>query len=408
MQGKYFPLCFYTSPLTIPGWITLFAWICSCASNPALIVNIIIGLASFNYPEYEAKRWHVTLLMWAITIAPFIGNFWFRKFLSPLEALGAILHVTFFTTSLITLVVTARRSSTDYVFNTLTSGVSGWNNPAASWGIGLLTVTYPLTGFDGVLHMSDEVKKARVRVPRSMVTSVVMNAVMQFAYLIAVLFCIGDVDVTSSAVLPITQVFYQATGSKAVTNLFVAMMGVIIFIAFFNVFASDSRLVWAFSRDKGLPFSHIFAKVHPTLKMPLNALLLIGACIFILALINIGSSTAFNALISLPALGLYVSYFFPILFLFIRRFSRSHPTPIPWGPFKLGMWGAPVNFAAMCYIIFVVIWMPMPTTLPVTKDNFNYAGPILGGVILLAALDWCISGRKRFQVPIAHHRPDDD
>jgi amino acid transporter len=342
--------------------------------------------------------------MWAITIFPFLGNFWFKKLLAPLEAVGAICHVVFFIVSIITLVVLAQRSTVDYVFNTLTHDASGWTNPVVAWGLGLLTVTYPLAGFDGVLHMSDEVKKARLHVPRSMITSVILNAVMQFAYVITVLFTIGDVDVVSKDFLPIIQVYYQATGSKAATNLFVIMLGIIIFVAFFNVFASVSRLAWAFSRDNGLPFSTFFAKVHPTLHMPLNALVLVGTCLVLLAIINIGSSTAFNAFISLPAIGLYISYFFPIFFLFIRRFNNSQP--IPWGPFHLGFWGPIINLGAMCYIIFILIWMPFPSFLPVNGLTMNYAGPIIGAVILGALVDWCISGRKRFQVPIARHRPE--
>jgi choline transport protein len=255
-----------------------------------------------------------------------------------------------------------------------------------------------------VLHMSDEVKKARIRVPRSMITSVVLNATMQFAYLLTVLFTLGDIDVVSASPLPIIQVYYQATGSKSATNLFVIMIAIIIFISFFNVFASVSRLLWAFSRDNGLPFSHVFAKVHPTLRMPINSLILIGVCLTLLALINIGSSTAFNAFISLPALGLYISYFFPIFFLFIRRMTRSQP--IPYGPFKLGFFGPFINLGAMMYIIFIVIWMPMPSFLPVTKDNMNYAGPLIGAVILGALADWVISGRKRFQIPVARNRPE--
>jgi len=252
--------------------------------------------------------------------------------------------------------------------------------------------------------MSGEVKKARVRVPHSMITSVVLNAVMQFTYMITVLYTIGDVDVVAADPLPIIQVYYQATGSKAATNLFVVMFGIIIFISFFNVFASVSRLLWAFSQDNGLPLSPIFAKVNPKLKTPLNALVLVGCCICILALINIGSSTAFNAFISLPALALYISYFFPIFFLFFRRLSRSD-SAIPWGPFKLGVFGPFVNFGAMCYIVLTMIWMPFPTVLPVNSLNFNYAGPLVGVVIIGALLDWIISGRRRFQVPVVALQP---
>ncbi|KAL1613221.1 hypothetical protein SLS60_001453 [Paraconiothyrium brasiliense] len=257
-----------------------------------------------------------------------------------------------------------------------------------------------MQGFDGVMHMSDEVKKTRVRVPRSMIFSVVLNAIMQFAFMTTVLFTIGDPAVVAADSLPIIQVYYQATGSKPATNLFVVVICIIIFVSFFNIFASVSRLIWAFSRDNGLPFSRTFAKVHPTLKMPLNALILLGACLCILALINIGSTTAFNAFISLPALGGYISYFIPILFIFMRRLSTKHPTPIPWGPFRLGKLGPFVNFGAMVYILFVLCWLPLPSFRPVDGETMNYAGPIAGFVILFAVGDWCVSGRKRFKVPV--------
>lgn len=239
-----------------------------------------------------------------------------------------------------------------------------------------------------------------------MITSVVLNAVMQFLYMLTVLFTIGDVSVVSTDPLPIIQVYYQATGSKPATNLFVSMLAIIIFISFFNVFASVSRLLWAFSRDNGLPFSRVFARVHPGLKIPLNALSLIAVALGLLALINIGSSTAFNAFISLPALALYISYFFPILFLFLRRVSPSRGAAIPWGPFKLGVWGPVVNLGAMCYLVFVLIWMPFPSLLPVDGVSMNYAGPIVGAIMVGALGDWCFSGRKRFQVPVARWMAD--
>ncbi|KAF1846141.1 amino acid transporter [Cucurbitaria berberidis CBS 394.84] len=385
------------------GWITVFAWICSCTSNPALISNIVVGLASFNNEAYVPLRWHSTLIMWSLTVFPFVGNFWLPRFINPLETVGAVCHVVFFFASIITLAVMADKSSVEYVFHTLTHDVSGWTNPAVAWGLGLLTVTYPLTGFDGVLHMSDEVQRARLRIPRSMILSVIINSTMQFLYMITVLFCIGDVTLVSASPLPIIQVYYQATGSRAATNLFVVMLLFIIFVSFFNVFASVSRLVWAFSRDDGLPFARVFASVHPRFKMPVNALCLIAVCLVLLALINIGSSTAFNAFISLPALALYISYFFPIFFLSWRRLAGRHSTPIPWGPFKLGKAGPYVNLGAMCYILFILIWMPFPAMLPVDGLTMNYAGPIVGAVVVGAALDWTLNGRKRFQVPVAGH-----
>ena len=77
----------------------------------------------------------------------------------------------------------------------------------------------------------------------------------------------------------------------------------------------------------------------------------------------------------------------------LRKIRGQH---INYGVFKLGRYGIPINLIALGYLIFVVIWMPFPTTLPVTGTNMNYAGPLFGAVIIGALLDWFISGHKRF------------
>lgn len=96
-----------------------------------------------------------------------------------------------------------------------------------------------------------------------MILSVISNAAMQFTYVTCLLFTIGDVDRVSTTPtgLPIIEVYYQATGSKSATNLFVGVFALLFFISFFNILASVSRLTWAFSRDKGLPFSNFFGHV---------------------------------------------------------------------------------------------------------------------------------------------------
>jgi choline transport protein len=74
---------------------------------------------------------------------------------------------------------------------------------------------------------------------------------------------------------------------------------------------------------------------------------------------------------------------------------------VEYGDFKLGRYGIVTNLIALGYLLFVVIWIPFPTMLPVTGSNMNYAGPVFAVVIIGALLDWAISGRKRFDVPVA-------
>lgn len=128
------------------GWLTVFAWICTCTANPAIISNIVLSLTTFNNPGYEPQRWHSTLVMWAVTVFPLVGNLWLPKLITVMEMIGAIVHVTFFLASIITLSVMAEKSSLSYVFQTLTHDASGWSNQVVAWGLGILTVTFPLTG----------------------------------------------------------------------------------------------------------------------------------------------------------------------------------------------------------------------------------------------------------------------
>lgn len=112
--------------------------------------------------------------------------------------------------------------------------------------------------------IGEEVQNPAVSVPRSMISAVVINGVLAFGWIIALLFSIGDVEAAlkSPTGYPIIEIFYQATGSVGAAT---AMMCAIITVAFFavlGILASTSRLTWAFARDKGLPFSNFFAHVR--------------------------------------------------------------------------------------------------------------------------------------------------
>jgi amino acid transporter len=342
--------------------------------------------------------------MWGVILIPFVFNLWFRKVLNAFEILAGVLHIVFFIVSIITLAVLGKRSSTDFVFKTLIYDESGWSNKGVCWGLGLLTVTFPVSGVDGVLHMSDEVKKVKTRAPRSIIIASASNALLLFAFVICLLFTIGDLNKVAGTPtgLPLIEVYYEATGSKSWTNVLVLMPAIIIVFSLFNAFASVSRLVWQFAKDNGLPFSKTLSYVHPQLKLPLNALAVVGFVSVLISIVYIISSTAFNAIISLQALALNLSYVPPIFFVMLRKIRGNPPN---YGPFKIGRFGIAVNLFALAYLAYVITWMPFPQILPVTWTNFNYAGPLLGIVVIGALADWVIGGRKRFEVPVANrHR----
>lgn len=138
----------------LQGWITLAAWCFACSGPPSILANLISSLAIFNNPSYTPERWHVSLIMIGTLIIPFVANLWFRKFLNSIEMAGGVLHLVLFVVFIAVLVACGKKNSGEFVFGTLIDDVSGWENAGVSWGLGLLTVTFSVTGFDSVIHMS--------------------------------------------------------------------------------------------------------------------------------------------------------------------------------------------------------------------------------------------------------------
>ena len=117
--------------------------------------------------------------------------------------------------------------------------------------------------------VGDEVKKVQTRVPYSIVIGCISNAIMMFAFVVTLLFTIGDVNLVANSPtgVPLVEVYYQATKSKAASTILTLLPVIVDLFSLFNAFASVSRLVWRFSQDNGLPFSGTFGYVLKALLM---------------------------------------------------------------------------------------------------------------------------------------------
>jgi choline transport protein len=138
--------------------------------------------------------------------------------------------------------------------------------------------------------------------------------------------------------------------------------------------------------------------------MPIRALAFTTIITMLLLLIPIGSETAFIAILSLAILALYISYTMPCIFIFLQRLAGEHVENTAW---SLGRWGIWINGAASIYGLFIIVFLCFPVTLPVKAENMNWAGPIVGAVVVFSLLDWVIRGRHKFAVP-TEKRLDED
>jgi amino acid transporter len=74
------------------------------------------------------------------------------------------------------------------------------------------------------------------------------------------------------------------------------------------------RMLWAFARDGGVPFSRVWSAVHGCTGTPVNAVWAMSALAFLLGLPMLYSLDVFQALASISSVGLYTSCEAPVFY----------------------------------------------------------------------------------------------
>jgi amino acid transporter len=320
-----------------------------------------------------------------------------------LENFIMVFHVLFFVIIIVATTVLPRGNwqPAEFVFTYFSNG-TGWNSDVIAWGIGMVTSGYIMLGYDSAAHMSEEMADPRTGVPTAMVGSIVVNGIMGFAMVLAVLFGVQDFQAALSTPtgFPVIEIFRQITGGNlSAASAMSCTIAISASLATVGLMASTSRTLWSFARDGAPAYSAQLARINPKTHIPFNATVFVFVSVLILGLLNLASTAAFTAILSITVVGLSLSYLLPILAMLYRRIFT--PEVLRWGPWKMHpVVGIAANIVASCYILFLTVFLVLPTTMPVTAQNMNYASLILGGVLILVTIDWVFRARKKFDGPV--------
>lgn len=247
-------------------------------------------------------------------------------------------------------------------------------------------------GFDGAIHMSEEVRKARYAVPRSIFWTICVNALMAFIMTIVFLFCLVDVDDVLASTFAVVPIVVNGTrsvvgGCALVSDLFIINTSVAIASA-----TTTSRLTWAWARDGGLP--EYFAHIDTRRRIPVRSVWLPILIVMLLTLLNLAGYIAFSVIIALSTFGLYQSYGIAIACMLHARLTGRLNQSATW---SLGRYGVTINIFALIYSLYMAIWLVCPAYLPVNGNNMNYALPINAFVILGAVASCLVWAKKHWR-----------
>lgn len=148
---------------------------------------------------------------------------------------------------------------------------------------------------------------------------------------------------SSNTGVPIMDIFYQATDSKA------AAIGLEILILLTAIGCNigchtwSARICWSFARDNGLPLSKYWARINTKTGTMVNAHIMSCFWVGIIGCIYLGSSTAFNSILVSCVVFLLLSYMIPTLCLIFKRNEIKH------GPFWMNKYG----FGLVCNLVLI-------------------------------------------------------
>jgi len=257
--------------------------------------------------------------------------------------------------------------------------------------LSLLLAQYTYTGYDASAHMTEETVGAETRAPWGVVMSVVVSAIAGYALLMALVVASPDLGAASTFVNPVLYIL-QSRLSYVLGTLLFAVIFVAQFFCSMSSVTSNSRMIYAFSRDGAVPAHNLWHSLNRG-RTPRNAILLAVVCSFILVVPSLWSVTAYLAATSIAVIGLYIAYVIPI---FLRQFAPDFKT----GPWHLGAWSRPIGWIAVVWVAFISVLFMLPTSTPITLQGFNYTPVVVLGVFLIVTIWWLVSARHWFKGPI--------
>ncbi|KAJ5818165.1 hypothetical protein N7474_003756 [Penicillium riverlandense] len=374
------------------GWSTVFGWIFTTASTNLIYATTLMALIALYHDDLVLKPW-MTFVAYQILNIFTSGIVMFGNRLIPtINKFSLVyLQLAWFITMVTVAAMAPAHNDSEFVFRTWMNK-TGWENNAICFITGLVNPLYSLGGLDGISHITEEMPNPGRNAPLGLAITLSIAFVTGISYLISLMFSTQNYSklATTSTGLPLAELFYQATSTRGGAFGLVFMIWVALGPCVIGSQLSTGRVFWAFARDDGLPLSNVWKRVNKRFGTPFNAQLCVDVIVALLGCIYLGSSTAFNAMMSSAVTINNIAYLVPILTNVLLLRKTMHR-----GPFFMGFVpGMLVNTISAAWLVFAIVFFSFPYYKPVTASNMNYTCAVVGGFLIIELAWWLIAGKK--------------
>jgi amino acid transporter len=364
-----------------PSWGFLTAWL-NTLGQFAITAGIDYGLAEFLAPMlgWPARRDIVLAVYAAILLSHSVLNHIGVRAVSILNWLSAWYHVAGVLVLVAVIVLFAPKQPAAFLLTRFTDQPFPYGY---AFAVGLLQAQWTFTGYDASAHITEETVDPTRNAPWGIVLSVATSGVVGYFMLLAVTLAIGDLPAAARADNPFIFVLQTAMGERLGGGLVWMVMGAMWFCGLSSI-TSNSRMLFAFARDGGLPAARAIARVSPRFRSPHVAIWTATAAAFLVAL----WSEAYTVMVALSTIALYASYAIPI-FLRLRLERRGEAAAR--GAWHLGRHSHWVGAVAVGWVTVITVLFVLP---PNQLAGYTFAASLVG-----LAIYWFGFMRSRFHGP---------
>lgn len=299
-----------------------------------------------------------------------------------------------------------------------------WNNnlgfvnlqygPAVSYPLilafffSLLQANWTYTGYDASAHVAEETVGARVASAWGIFLSVAVSAVVGFVFLLALSTHLPDLSTLFPAVLddttlPASSQYYFGGGVAVIAilehnlgqlgDILAAGIAIAMWFCGLSSVASAGRMLYAFSRDDGLPGSGWLKKVSHRYRTPANSLtaIVVVAWVFSVLAGVVGGGTAIVIVTAISTIFLYAAYG---IVIYLGATTQDWLSERVW---SLGRWSKPIAWLAVFWVIVLMVLFSFPT-------SGNISWPFMVATVLFLIVYYFASAKRNFKGP---HRQGD-
>lgn len=374
------------------GWLTaytnLLGLLFVIPAVNVILYTFIRDLFFSGMLGWDVSTWtNTTMFLWiaGITIAQCLLNHFGIRLTTILTDFSGylILAVTIVLTILFLMHVPKFDLGQAFTLVNKTGAVGG--GVAPQYGIfvavlmGFLYPLFTITGFDASAHTSEETVDAQNTVHKGMLTSVFWSLVFGLVMVVGMVLALPAVYTVLAADPNQTMVPKEVMDQLAAipggpSPADMAVLGWSSFAVLFNVLimpsflgklcalgiilanffcalsglTSTSRMIYAFARDRGLPYK--LASVSPTHRTPVAAIWFTGIVTYLFVVVTTPLN-AFAALSTGCAMYLYMSYCMPVL----AGLFAEGKTWTTYGKFRLGALSKPFAIIVVLGTIGIII-----------------------------------------------------